>query len=226
MATININNKRYEIPERLTIDQYHGVLQFDWNDPKYYPYIVSQLTGAPLDLLVKADEEAMVLAISMIVKSMNDRKEVEMLELDQIMFGQFIDADVYLALGLEKHFKELATLLAPKAIWADEAMWAVDRFAAFRTYTYRQYKVLFGLTDKDLDEEVEDTPEVKLDIARAWYKVIVGLAQDDLLKIDQVTDEPLIKALNFMALQKEKVMAENEQKLKQRRQYDLSRSRT
>ena len=225
MATININNKRYKIPERLTIDQYHGVLQFDWNDPKYYPYIVSQLTGAPLDLLVKADEEAMVLAISMIVKSMNDRQEVEMLELDQIMFGQFIDADVYLALGLEKHFKALATLLAPQAEWADEAMWAIDRFASFRTYTYRQYKVLFGLTDKDLDEEVEDTPEVKLDIARAWYKVIVGLAQDDLLRIDQVTDEPLIKALNFMALQKEKVMAENEQKLKQKRQYDLSRSR-
>ena len=48
MATININSKRYEIPERLTIEQYQKAMAFDWEDPKYYPMIVSQLTGAPI----------------------------------------------------------------------------------------------------------------------------------------------------------------------------------
>jgi len=190
--------------------------------------IVAQLTGAPLAQLTKANEEAMTLAIAMIVKSMNDRQECGTLDLESLTFGQFVDLDVYLSLGLDKHFLDIQQLIAPDAKWADEAMWAIDKFAQFRTYTYRQYKVLFGLTDKDLDEaEINGDTEVrdKLSIARSWYKVIVSLAQDNILHIDDVTEQPLKKVLNFMALQKEKVMEENEQKLKQRRQYDLQRTR-
>jgi len=189
---------------------------------------VSQLTGAPIALLTKANEEAMTLAIAMIVKSMNDRQECKTLDLESLTFGQFVDLDVYLALGLDKHFLDIVGLIAPDAKWADEAMWAIDKFAQFRTYTYRQYKVLFGLTDKDLDEaQINGDTEVKdkLSIARSWYKVIVSLAHDNILHIDDVTEQPLKKVLNFMALQKEKVMEENEQKLKQRRQYDLQRTR-
>ena len=87
---------------------------------------------------------------------------------------------------------------------------------------------MFGLTDKDLDEaEITGDTEVKdkLLIARSWYKVIVSLAQDNILNIDEVTEQPLKKVLNFMALQKEKVLEENEAKLKQRRHYDLQRTR-
>ena len=228
MVTININNKGYKIPERLTVEQYHAALQFDWEDSKYYPMIVAQLTGAPLAQLTRANEEAMTLAIAMIVKSMNDRKECKTLDLEALTFGQFVDLDVYLALGLDKHFVDIQQLVAPDAEWADEAMWAIDKFAQFRTYTYRQYKVLFGLTDKDLDEaESTGDTEVKdkLSIARSWYKVIVSLAQDNILNIDEVTEQPLKKVLNFMALQKEKVLEENEAKLKQRRHYDLQRTR-
>jgi len=228
MVTININNHKYEIPERLTVEQYHKLLQFDWEDPKYYPMIVSQLIGAPMALLTEANEEAMTLAISFIVKSMNDRQECKTLDLEELTFGQFVDLDVYLALGLDKHFGDITALIAPDAEWADEAMWAIDRFVGFRTYTYRQYKVLFGLTDKDLDEaEQEGNTENrdKMDIARSWYKVIVSLAGEDILNIDEVTEQPLKKVLNFMALQKEKVLEENQKQLQQKRQYDLQRTR-
>ena len=34
MATININNAKYKIPERLTIEQYQKAMAFDWEDPK------------------------------------------------------------------------------------------------------------------------------------------------------------------------------------------------
>ena len=64
-----------------------------------------------------------------------------------------------------------------------------------------------------------------MQVARSWYKVIVGLAGEDILKIDEVTEQPLTKALNFMALQKEKVMEENERQLQKQRQYDLQRNR-
>ena len=228
MAQININNVGYTIPERLTVEQYYKAIQFDWEDPKYYPMIIAQLTGAPLALLAKAGDESLTLAIALIVKSMNDRRECTMIDLEGIAFGQFVDLDVYLALGLDKHFGDITAILAPGVEWADEAMWAIDKYAAFRTFTYRQYKVLFGLTDKDLTEaEAEGETEVKdkMQVARAWYKVIVSLAQDNILKLDEVTEQPLKKVLNFMSLQKEKVMEENEAKLKQKRQYDLQRTR-
>ena len=228
MVTININDKKYRVPERLTIQQYQAALQFDWEDPKCYPMIVAQLIGAPLKQLTQAPEEALVLAIALVVKTMNDRTECDMIDVANIKFGEFVDMDVYLALGLERHLEDIAAIICPKAKWADEVMWAIDKYVQFRTYTYKQYKVLFGLRDQDIEKaEQEGKTEVddKMQVARSWYKVIVGLAGEDILKIDEVTEQPLTKALNFMALQKEKVMEENERQLQKQRQYDLQRNR-
>ncbi len=228
MVTININDKAYKMPERLTVEQYHSMLQFDWENPAFYPRIVGTLIGCNPFELTGAPEKSMVLAISFIIKSMNDRKKCKTLDLESLTFGQFVDLDVYLALGLDKHFKDIAALIAPDAKWADEAMWAIDKFASFRTFTYRQYKVLFGITDKELDQaELEGNTEVKdkMNVARSWYKVIVSIAGDNILNIDEVTEQPLKKVLNFMALQKEKVLEENQRQLQQKRQYDLQRTR-
>ena len=56
----------------------------------------------------------------------------------------------------------------------------------------------------------------RLQLARSWYRVIVSLANNDLLNIDQVTDQPLKKVLNFMALQKEKALEEEQKQLVQK----------
>ena len=228
MATININSKRYEIPERLTIEQYQKAMAFDWEDPKYYPMIVSQLTGAPIKMLKAAGEEPLTLAIALIVHQMNQRTKCKMKDLTEITFGEFIDLDVWISLGVDKHLQDMANILCEKTKWADEAMWAVDEFSKFRTFTFRQYQALFGVRDKDFEEAKEKLDQGVIDpmqTARSWYKVIVSLAQEDLLKIDKVTEEPLKKALNFMALQKEKALEEQQRQLQQKRQYDLQRTR-
>lgn len=223
---ININEKRYEIPDRLTVEQYSKAIQFDWSDPKYYPMIVAQLTGAPIKQLILAEQDAMLLAMGFMVKAMNDRKQCQMIDLDAMTFGQFVDLDVYLTGGLDQNFSAIIDIIAPYARYADEAMWAVDQYADFRTYTYRRYSALFGLNEKQTSDELEDDiPKTKDASARAWYKIIVGLANGDVLKLDEITDQPLTKMLNFMALQKEQQLEENQRKLKERRQYDLSRNR-
>ena len=222
---ININEKQYEIPDRLTVDQYHKAIQFDWSDPKYYPMVVAQLTGAPISLLMKADDEILHLGMGFVVKSMNDRKVCKMLDLDTITFGQWVDLDIYLTGGLDTNMEKIIAILTPYAKWADEAMWAIDQYAAFRTYIYRQYSVLFGINEKQTFDELEPEDKDRQANARAWYKIIVGLAGGDLLKIDAITEQPLKKTLNFMALQKEQQLEENQRKLKERRQYDLSRNR-
>lgn len=223
--TININDKKYEIPERLTREQYAKAIQFDWHETKYYPMIMAQLTGAPINLLLKSKKQAMYLGMALLVKSMNQRTECEMLDLDKITFGQFVDLDVYLTNGIEQHFNDIANIICPEAEWADEIMWAIDQYASFRMYTLRQYSVLFGLNEKLTIDELEDIDEKdRQHNARSWYKIIVGLANGDLLKIDEVTQQPLKKTLNFMSLQKEQQLEENQRKLKERRQYDLQRN--
>jgi hypothetical protein len=224
---LNINDQEYEIPTRLSIEQYQTLLAFDWQDAKYYPMILASITGAPIDQLSKAPEDGLALGMSLIIQIMNQRTECAMLDLSAITFGQFIDLDVWFSLGLDKHLKDIADLLAPAGYYADELMWAIDKFAEFRVYTFRQYKVLFGITDKELDVAIEDGAEVvdKMNVARSWYRVIVALAGDNLLKIDSVTEEPLKKALNFMAYQKERVLEAEEKQRQQRRKYDLQRNR-
>jgi len=223
MVKININDKQFAIPQRLTINQYNSLLSFDWEDPKYYPMIVSQLINAPLPLLAKADPKSLALGIVFAVKAMNERKEVEMLNLDEITFGEFIDLDVYLTIGIEKHFKDIAKILCPKAEFSDEVMWAIEKYVAFRTFTYRQYKILFGITDHDIYDAEPDEIK-KTQIAKSWYNIIVNIAKENILYIDRVTEQPLKKALNFMALQKEKAVEENLKKQQQQRRYDLQRN--
>jgi len=223
MVKININDKQFAIPQRLTINQYNSLLSFDWEDPKYYPMIVSQLINAPLPLLAKADPKSLALGIVFAVKAMNERKEVDMLNLDEITFGEFIDLDVYLTIGIEKHFKDIAKILCPKAKFSDEVMWAIEKYVAFRTFTYRQYKILFGITDHDIYDAEPDEIK-KTQIAKSWYNIIVNIAKENILYIDRVTEQPLKKALNFMALQKEKAVEENLKKQQQQRRYDLQRN--
>ena len=222
---ININDKQFAIPDRLTVAEYSKAIQFDWSDSKYYPMIISQLTGAPLPLMSKANDEILHLGMGFVVKSMNDRKECKMLDLEGLTFGQWVDLDVYLTGGLDTNIEKIIAILTPDAKWADEAMWAIDQYAAFRTYIYRQYSVLFGINQKETFDELEPENKDKQANARAWYKIIVGLANGDILKLDEVTEQPLKKTLNFMSLQKEQQLEENQRKLKERRQYDLQRNR-
>ena len=222
MAKLNLDNKSYTIPERLTVDQWCAAMSYDFTDPKFYPQIVAQVTGAPIQKLAKAPEEALVLAISLIVSKLNERRELKTLTLDSLLFGEFVDMDVWLNLGTPQHLQEMADCLKIKTKWADEATWAVDKFSEYRMYIYRQYKLLFGINDLDLESN-DHTDMQRLDLARSWYRVIVNLAGDNVLNIDKVTEEPLKKILNFMALQKERALEEEQKRLEQKRKYDLQR---
>jgi hypothetical protein len=222
MAKLNIEDKSYLIPERLTIQQWCAAMSYDFEDPKFYPQIVAQVTGAPLPLLAKAPKKALILAISLIVSKLNERREKKELELDNLLFGEFVDMDVWLNLGVNLHLQDMVDLLGMKTKWADEAMWAIDQFSQYRMYIYRQYKLLFGIGDIQPDSN-DHTDMQRLDLARSWYRVIVGLAGDNLLNIDKVTEEPLKKVLNFMALQKERALEEEQKRLEQKRKYDLQR---
>lgn len=222
--TINIDNKAYKFPARLTMDQWAHLVDIEFDDKANWPYIIHYLTKAPEEYLEQADENTMVLAIALVVQLLNYRVPTNFKNLEEITFGEFIDLDIYLNMGTTKHYKEILEILEMKKEGAEFCMWAIEQYNRYRMHIYRSYKKLFEIEDEEF-EGTEDASFDPLMVARNWYKIIVSLAGDDLLKIDQVTDQPLKKALNFMAYQKEKQLEENMRKLQQKREYDLQRNR-
>lgn len=215
MVQLNINDEGYRFPERLSVEQWREVAKWSFEDPTHWPRIIGAVTGADWRQLQLGKDEAVALAIAFIVQLMNRRKPYKIKDFNTLTFGEFVDLDVWLTMGVDKHIDDIVNMLSDGTEWADEAMWLIDKYAQFRLHTYRQYKTLFGLND-EIDEDATDDFD-PLRVAKGWYRVIVGLANDNLLDIDRVTDEPLKKVLNFMALQKEKQIEANLETMKQNR---------
>jgi hypothetical protein len=102
--------------------------------------------------------------------------------------------------------KEMLDILEVDTPWANEALASLDQYIKWRGTIYKQYAQLFDLngTDSELIDVTDFDPK---DVSRGWYKVIVELAGDDILKMDQITEEPLHKVLTFLQIKKEKAVA-------------------
>lgn len=221
-----IEGEVYEIPKRFTIQQWCAAIKWDFTRPGQWPHIVNAITGAPINTLKEVAYESMELAIVFIGAVMQERKEVNLKDFNDMTFGEWVDLDVYTALGIDKNLDKMLNLLHPDIKWSDEGLWVLDKYIEFKTHILRQYKELFGINDGNEDyEDTEPAPVDGMHVARSWYKVIVNLASDNILNLDAVTDQPLKKVLNFMALQKEKAIEERNKAQQQRIQNDLHRTR-
>jgi len=231
MINLTIDNKKYIIPTRLTIDQWKQLIKFDFADYLQYSKIISVLTGAESEKIIQCTDDSQILAVGFIINLMNQRKEHKIREFNDIMFGEFIDLDIYLIAGVEKNLDIILKTLTKSdqevTKWADEALWLIDRYTQFRVYTYRQYAGLFDINKNGQQEFEDETEELEaLDykkVAKNWYKIIIDLADNDLQKIDYVTDQPLKKVFNFMAYRKEKQIEENFKLLQQKRALEVNR---
>lgn len=207
---IIVNNQSYKFNDRLTIEQWCSVMRYDFTNAANWPTIINLITGVDKALLIKGNQDVLELGAAIIVSMCNARMPSKIRPLDQLTFGEFVDLDSYIAMGTADYLKEMSEILTPDYIYADEAVWALEQWSNYRLGIFRQYRELFGLDDlDDADSDTEvDTIQKDL-VARNWYKIIVDLANDDILKLDAITDQPLVKTLNFMSLRKEKQLIEN-----------------
>ncbi len=225
MFEIKIDDKIQKFPNRLTVDQWMRLAKWDAKDSDNWPRLIGDLLNIDWRDLKDLPKGQQELLIGFLVSLMNQRKESKMMDLSQSTFGQWIDLDVWTAEGFDKSLKKALTLLGPTE-WADEALWKVEKWIDYRTYIYRQYAELFGLSEDEEEWEQEDqAPRSHQDIIASWYAIVCGLASENLLWIDSITEQPLLATLNFMAHQKRKQIAENFAKLKQQREYELQRTR-
>ena len=223
MVKFKIDNKTYTIKDRLTVEQWLEIMKWDFEHPSHWPKIISAATGVPSEKLEDVSEESLEIAIVFVAAVINQRKQVQIKDFDTILFGEWVDLDIYLNYGADKHLQDILDILSPETTMADEALWVIEKYSEWRLFIYKQYSTLFGLDYLSDDDEVPQ--EKPKDIARSWYDVILMMANEDVLKMDAVTDLPLKQALNFMAWKKEKTLKEQQEILKQKREYDLQRNR-
>ena len=219
MIKVEIDNKSIQLPEQFTVAQWEAMMLWDFEEPKHWPRILEAALGIEEERFKDSDPKGIELAMVFIISTMNKRFPIKGVDLNKMTFGQWVDLDVYVNIGIDKNLQNMLDVLESPIIYSGEALSQIEQYVMWRTSIYRQYKTLFGLNDKDFEEWSEDADDNLKDpmsIARGWYKIIVDLANENLLNIDAVTDEPLKKVLNFMALQKEKKLAEAEQIRKQR----------
>lgn len=225
MITINIEDIKYEITSQPTIHEWRSLMKYDFNEYSQWTAIIHELTGAPIDQLDEMDWEQKRLSIVMIAHALTERQQVPLPDFNQLQFGVWIDCEYYFAMGLEKSLHLITERLGHKNDLAQEAMFVVESYMTWRESIYRQYSALFSYEDPDVEELVKTNKQTATEVAKGWYKILVDLAGDDVLKIEKVTELKIMEALNFMADRKEKQTAElNRQKQKQR-QNDIQRNR-
>ena len=204
--TANINDIKWELPERLTIEEWRQLQQWEFENPAHWPWIINTISSIPAEEFNNADPDSMQLFMGFIVSAMNLRTLKHQPKLEDMKFGQFVDLDCFVSLGMEKHIQDMLDILEVDTPWANEALASIEQYIKWRTTIYKQYAQLFDINENDsvlVDEQDFDPKEVP----RSWYKVIVELAGKDILKMDQVTEEPLHKVLTFLQIKKEEAVA-------------------
>lgn len=208
MIKVNIGETKWQIPERLTVDEWVRLQKWDFTNEQHWPWIIHEVSTIDVEEFEGADSESMKLFIGFIIGAVNKRTPIESKSFDELNFGQFVDIDCFLAAGVEKSLVDILQTLEATTPWADEALLIVEQFIKWRSIIFKQYKTLFNLDNNGQSEEVEAEEFDPKQVARGWYQVIVDLAGDDILKMDQITEEPLQKCLTFLQIKKEKALAE------------------
>ena len=201
-VTVNINEKKWVIPTRVTIEEWRDLQQWEFTNQAHWPWIVAAISSFDAKEFDGADPDSMQLFIGFLISACNRRTLKVQPDFNQLKFGQFVDLDCFLALGVEKNIVQILEVLGVDTPWADEALAVIDQYVKWRSTIYKQYSQLFGLNDQKGDlpnDEVYNPNEV----ARGWYMVIMELCEHNILRMDRVTEEPLQKTLTFLQIQKE-----------------------
>jgi len=224
MIKIKVNNVAYELPERLTIEQWQKCSRYDLGDRAMWPTIVATAFNAPLNALTDAPEETLELGLGFVVELLSRKSECATRNLNELTFGDFIDLDVWLIDGLDKWLHKVANKCG-QTEWADEALWLAHEAARWRNFIYKQYKELFAIGEYEEFSEkfdIEHVPNSGQEQARNWMQVLYELSNDNVLNIDPITNLPLLEALNFMAMRKERKQKELEQQKQNARKLKLA----
>lgn len=220
MYKLVINENEYQLPDKLTVRQWMAIASENKNFTDYKVNMVKSVLGCSSEEAHSIPEDTVDLVVSFILVMFHqnefNRNDEELIDFSKLTFGQWIDLDVYLSLGLDKHFTDVVNVLFDTTDGEDrffnDVMDGVSKYINYRSHIYTQYKELFG----SKEEEVDDNPKPAVHPAKVWQSILATVADDDITKFDQILEMPLISVFNFMAYKKEQAFKQYLEAQKQR----------
>ena len=230
--SFTIGTNEYTVPEVVTVELFQRAIAWDIEDKKNHKPFVSVMTECPMQDLNALDEETLNVVLAVCVSRI-DFEDTELrhniggyqlLKLDDITFGQFVDIDILIADGLTKHVVELthklygvsesiAANMDIKLVW--KAMLAASEW---RQRVYEEHDEFFELKDSEDSDNIQMTIN---NLQLMWYNAILVLAEQKFLNIQHVVERPYKEALNFLTWKKNEANKAQLEQLK--RKNDLQR---
>jgi hypothetical protein len=217
MSHLLIDDRKYSLPKDLTLGQWKSIASANTPDT-----ILAVALGLGFDEIALVNEDIKSIMITMLFEVLYPKAKVnlevrghKLIDFESITLGTFIDLDVHLTAGLNKRIDEVANLLyGAKEDWYISEVWgAVKMFVNWKAAIYKGYPNLFTVSGADkMSLPTEQTA------AKGWFDLVMVLANNDVLKMDAVTELPLKQAFNWLAWNKEQKMKEHRAVQQQRLQ--------
>jgi hypothetical protein len=232
MYTLVIKDNEYKVPDYLSLDKWSEVNKYDIRVKFTWDRIISIVMDIPQDDVEIIPDNTKELIMLMVTTLINPLivipyKEVgdgKFIDLNSVTLGKFIDIELQIADGVQKNLKNIVDLLyetnIDKDISIKKVLGGVNQYLKWRDSIYAGYKNLF-LVNGDEDGYAQDDDFYKStveDIKHSWFEIIMLLANEDILRMEQVTEQSVIKAFNWLAWNKDRQQKELD------RQNDLQRN--
>ena len=210
-----------KIPTDFILDRWKNVVKYDFAYEGTYENLIVEALDLPpkfVELLGKEEREVLINIIfnicypseNPINKTLN---EGHLINFNDITFGRFVDLEIFFSKGLEGNIEKIVEKLynvkPSKYTTIGEVYPAILSYLNFRTLIYTKYKNLFGLDKYEFfKDDMAEEKNLNNDPAYVWFDMLMVLADGKFLNIEEVTNKPLISALNFLAWTKEKLEIE------------------
>lgn len=210
-----IDNNTYEVPDKLTIKQFHELGNWDIMLESNWRKIISIVMDIPYtDAILIPDKTVELVITFLIEKIYPDTSPIKKgaFDINNITVGLFVDMEVLISKGVQKNIYNIIKRLYE--IEPEDTMYIYDYYGGIKYYLnwrlniFNSYRKLFGLDDEFSKNDIE--LEDKVDPSYNWYQFIMVLCNENFLDINKVVEEPIIQALNFLAYKKDK--AEDEKR--------------
>ena len=214
-----VNNHTYSVPEDFTLKKWKELARFDVSSEFSWSYILKEAMNIPddeIDIIPDKTKSVGVIIIYHILYPSNwvINKEVnghKLINFDKISIGDFIDLEMLLNKGLKKTIddivKKLYQMDDTSEITLTQVWGAIQTYISFRENIFKSYSKLFGIDDEnDIKEEVS-----KISPEYMWYDLIMVLADEKFLNIQEVVKHNVKECFNFLAWKKDKLEEEKKQ---------------
>ena len=213
MNALVIGDKEYQLPENLSIKQWMEIQKQPFNTD----WQISVAMGVPMDEVAIIPDKTKELLNSLITVILHPAfvklNKTNLINVNDLKLGQFIDLEVYIGEGYNKHLDSIIKVLYQtdnvNNLTINEVWGGIEYYMKWRILLYKQYKNLFNADIEDIDvDEIQQDKAVKT--AHIWMDIVMVLADGKFLNMDAVLEKPVIQALNWLAWNKDNKRKEAE----------------